>query len=350
LAFNKNLYTWEQLTLLGLYGLNHSCWKKCLVVVFIAFILLGTNSAVADDGKVAIFFPKAQEPYKSIYQEIIAGSRNAANEHDGKVDVEQFILDKNSSSVKIIQELEQKKIKKVIVLGRAGWKLAKKLSKLESELSIDKTNQLKTKKFNVVSGALPITPNGISGISLITDPLYLFKYLGQVAPQVKNIHVAYSKKSAWLIKLATEAAKEQGLKLNSKEVKDTKEAIRFYQSLFDSGASQRDALWLPLDKISSHDKITLPLILEKAWAKEIVVFSSKPSHAKRGALFSTYPDNFSLGKHLFAMVHDLDKQPNEKQFATLKSTLLAVNLRTAAHLGLKYSAKQQQQFKLTFPE
>jgi len=332
-----------------LYGLNHSSWKKCLVVVFIAFILFGKN-AIADGGKVAIFFPKAQEPYKSIYQEIIDGSRNAAKAHEGKVEIEQFVLDKNSSSIKIAQELEQKKIKKVIVLGRAGWKLAKKLSKLESDLPSDKTNKLKTKKFNVVSGALPITPNGISGISLITDPQYLFKYLGQVAPEVKNIHVAYSYKSEWLIKLAAKAAKEQGLTLNSKKIKNTKEAINFYQALFKSGASKQDALWLPLDKISSHDKITLPLILEKAWAKEIVVFSSKPSHAKRGALFSTYPDNFSLGKHLFTMVHHLDKQPNEKQFATLRSTLLAVNLRTAAHLGLKYSAKQQQQFKLTFPE
>ena len=81
-----------------------------------------------------------------------------------------------------------------------------------------------------------------------------------------------------------------------------------------------------------------------------MVFSSKPSHAKRGALFSTYPDNFALGKHLFTMVQELEKQPEQKNFAALKSTLLAVNLRTAAHLGLKYSYEQQQQFKLTFPQ
>jgi putative ABC transport system substrate-binding protein len=81
-----------------------------------------------------------------------------------------------------------------------------------------------------------------------------------------------------------------------------------------------------------------------------VVFSSKPSHAKRGVLFSTYPDNFALGKHLFTMVHELEQQPEQKNFAALKSTLLAVNLRTAAHLGLKYSSEQQQSFKLTFPE
>jgi putative ABC transport system substrate-binding protein len=207
-----------------------------------------------------------------------------------------------------------------------------------------------TKKFQVVSGALPISPNGLSGISLITDPSYLFNYLEQVAPNVKNIHVAYSKKSAWLIELAKSAALEKGLTLNLQKVSDTAQAIKFYQQIFSSGVSNKDAIWLPFDRISSHDKITLPLILEKAWAKEVVVFSSKPSHAKRGVLFSTYPDNFALGKHLFTMVHELEQQPEQKNFAALKSTLLAVNLRTAAHLGLKYSSEQQQSFKLTFPE
>ena len=90
--------------------------------------------------------------------------------------------------------------------------------------------------------------------------------------------------------------------------------------------------------------------MEKAWAREIVVFSSKPSHAKRGALFSTYPDNFVLGQHLFKMVNELALLPEDKKFAPLSSMQLAVNLRTAAHLGLKYSAEQQQKFKLTFPQ
>ncbi len=185
---------------------------------------------------------------------------------------------------------------------------------------------------------------------MITDPAYLFGYLKQVAPKVKQIHVAYSNKSAWLIALAKSAAKEKGLSLHLKQVTSTAQAVAFYQKIFASGVSNEDAIWLPFDRISSHDKITLPLILEKAWAKEIVVFSSKPSHAKRGALFSTYPDNFALGAHLFKMVQELEQQPEQKNFAALKSTLLAVNLRTTAQLGLKYSAEQQQLFKLTFPQ
>ena len=321
--------------------------KFFLLLLIIASLLLGGNSYAENTpndytNKIAIFYPQAKEPYNTIYKNIIAGSIEAADKNNQAISIEKFIIKKNFNVENIAQNLEQKHINKVIVLGRSGWKLAKQLSKLTLD------NQ--TKKFQVVSGALPISPNGVSGISLITDPTYLFTYLKQVAPNVKQVHIAYSAKSAWLIDLAKVAALEKDLKLNLKLVTSTAQAIAFYQQIFDSAVSNKDAIWLPLDRISSHDKITLPLILEKAWAKEVVVFSSKPSHAKRGALFSTYPDNFALGQHLFTMVQELEQQPKQKNFSALKSTLLAVNLRTAAHLGLKYSSEQQQQFKLTFPQ
>lgn len=319
------------------------------LVIFIVSLLLGGYACAAKNetkttpkNKIAIFYPKAKEPYNSIYQNIIAGSIESANQDKQKVIIEKFIITKNFDSKIIALDLKSKNIYKIIVLGRSGWKLAKALAKIENDNA--------QKAFHVVSGALPITPNGVSGISLITDPNYLFDYLSQVAPNVTKVHVAYSKKSTWLINLAKEAASTKNLSLNLKLVTNTAEAIAFYQHIFNSGVSNKDAIWLPLDRISSHDKITLPLILEKAWVKEVVVFSSKPSHAKRGALFSTYPDNFSLGKHLFTMLQDLEHQPLQKNFSTLKSTRLAVNLRTAAHLGLKYSSEQQQQFKLTFPQ
>jgi len=328
--------------------LNCLLVNKIFFLVFIITSLFLGGYAYAENtdtnnkfNKIAIFYPQAKEPYNSIYKSIIAGIIEEADKNNQVINIKKFIIKKNFNAEKISNTLEQKHINKVIVLGRSGWKLAKQLSKFTFD------NQIK--KFQVVSGALPITPNGVSGISLITDPAYLFDYLKQVAPEVKKIHVAYSKKSAWLIELAKTAAHTKGLSLNLKKVNNTAQAITFYQNLFASNISNKDAIWLPFDRISSHDKITLPLILEKAWAKGVVVFSSKPSHAKRGALFSTYPDNFVLGKHLFTMVFELAQQPEQKNFAALKSMLLAVNLRTAAHLGFKYTSEQQQTFKLTFP-
>lgn len=281
----------------------------------------------ADD--IAVLYPNAKEPYRSIYREILSGIKQ-----QNDISITEVVLEKGFNAAGIISELKNQNISKVIALGRSGYKLAKKMPK----------------DISVVSGAIPFSPNGVSGISLISEPDNLFAFLGQVAPQVKTIHVAYSKRSLWIIELAKLAAEQRGLKLNLKPVDSTGDAIAFYNQLFESNVSKEDAIWLPVDRVSSHDKVTLPLILEKAWAREVVVFSSKPSHAKRGALFSTYPDNIELGKNLLLMLQELSQDPQSKKFSALKNLQLAVNLRTAAHLGLKYSPEQQQNFKLTFPE
>lgn len=311
-----------------------NAYISSLWLALILSVLSGLAHAAPPE-KIALFYPQAKEPYQSIYQDIITGSKTYIKDLDSSnIQLIAIELRKGFDSAEITRSLKEQNINKVIVLGRRGYKLAKQLPK----------------SLSVVSGALPISPNGVSGISLITDPGHLFEYLTQVAPSVKTIHFAYSKRSLWIVKLAKEAAKAHRLTLELQEVESTREAIQFYQHIFDSKVSKEDAIWLPLDRISSHDKITLPLILEKAWAKEVVVFSSKPSHAKRGALFSTYPDNFDLGHQLVTMVLNLNSAPEHKQFEALSSLRLAVNLRTAAHLGLKYSSEQQQSFKLTFPE
>ena len=299
------------------------------LIISCLFLLIGSPTLAFSKEKIALFYPEAKNPYRTIYEEIISGS-----EADSQVEIEKILLKKGFDADQIADELRAKQITKVIVLGRQGFKLAKQLPK----------------EFHVVSGALPIRPNGISGVSLRSDPQSLFAYLEQVAPTVKRVHVAYSERSSWIITIAKEAALSLSIDLIHKKVANTAEAIAFYNEIFEQAQPKEDAIWLPLDKVSSHDKVTLPLILEKAWSKEVVVFSSKPSHAKRGALFSTYPDNVGLGKHLLKMVNELAAKPEEKQFAALQSLQLAVNLRTAAHLGLKYSNEQQQKFKVTFPE
>ncbi|TQV77054.1 hypothetical protein FLL45_03625 [Aliikangiella marina] len=297
--------------------------------LFCAILLMGSSSFAQASSKIAVFYPQSKEPYHSIYREIIDGVRS-----DSEHEIIEQILDKKFDINEIVAELKQEEINQVIALGRIGYQLAKQLP---SDIS-------------AVSGALPFSPNGVSGISLISEPANLFDYLRLVAPEVKTIHVAYSARSAWIIDLAQIAANERNLNFNAKMVANTADAIAFYTNLFDSNISKNDAIWLPVDRVSSHDKVTLPIILEKAWSNEVVVFSSKPSHAKRGALFSTYPNNFKLGQRLAGMVNELANTPKSQKFSALKDLQLAVNLRTAAHLGLKYSSEQQQSFKLVFPE
>lgn len=73
-----------------------------------------------------------------------------------------------------------------------------------------------------------------------------------------------------------------------------------------------DALWLPLDPVTVNEQVILPRLLERSWEQNQVLFSSKPSHAKRGALFSMFPNHFELGKQLAIMVARIYKAQNSE--------------------------------------
>ena len=87
---------------------------------------------------------------------------------------------------------------------------------------------------------------------------------------------------------------------------------------------------------SLNDPSILMLVLEAAWKKKIIVFSSNPSHVKRGALFSLYPDNRKMGGTLaeIAQQHELKLISPSAGLAPLKSVHLIVNKRTSKHLGI----------------
>jgi putative ABC transport system substrate-binding protein len=165
---------------------------------------------------------------------------------------------------------------------------------------------------------------------------------------VERVHVVYSESSAWLINAAETAARSRGLQLAAYPAADLREAVHHYRSLLQNNANRSQAIWLPLDNITANEEIVLPMLLQAAWDKGLVLFSSKPSHAQRGALFSMFPDHLAMGRTLAEMA----SQPSRSMAAgivPLAQLQLAVNLRTAAHLGLRFAPRQQETFDLVFP-
>jgi putative ABC transport system substrate-binding protein len=91
------------------------------------------------------------------------------------------------------------------------------------------------------------------------------------------------------------------------------------------------------------------LVLEGAWNRSLAVFSSSVAHVRRGALFSLYPNNLALGRQLAASALNYPINGGSGAgMATLKEALLAVNVRTASHLGVSVSAVQSG-IDLVFP-
>ena len=114
---------------------------------------------------------------------------------------------------------------------------------------------------------------------------------------------------------------------------------------------QDTALWLLQDSKVVDSKVVLPFILEKAWQKHIVVFSSALSHVKKGVLFSMYPNNEAHGEQLASLLLQ-ESRGSSNQRNTLSPTnglQDAINSRTAEHLGLNLSRSKLREFDVVFP-
>lgn len=275
---------------------------------------------------ITVVYPEVKAPYDKIFQQITRGIAEEAKE-----DILELKLGDKFDPGDAVEKITTDK---VIALGKRGLQVAKKIYKEKP----------------VVVGALPIRPNGISGVSLTADPEELFDYLHELAPEVTKVTVLYTPASAWVIDDARQKAKARGLSLNSIKVENIREAVKAYDRLFAREDLNKTAIWLPLDPITANDKIIVPVILEKAWSNKIVVFSSKPNHAKRGALFSAIPNNELLGRQLVRLIEKISEKPLPPIVNPLKTVKLAVNLRTAAHLGYEYGSGKRSGFALTFPK
>jgi putative ABC transport system substrate-binding protein len=97
-----------------------------------------------------------------------------------------------------------------------------------------------------------------------------------------------------------------------------------------------------------EENAVLPLVLQESWAHSLAVFSSSFGHVKRGTLFSMYPDNTELGRSLAVSALDMLAGGGDTGMTPLREAQIAINLRTAKHLGV--DADRIQGVDLTFPE
>jgi putative ABC transport system substrate-binding protein len=172
-------------------------------------------------------------------------------------------------------------------------------------------------------------------------------------PAVRRVFVVYDpRQNAWLVRLAREAARGYGIELVAQEATDLKAAMLLYQENLANADPRRDALWLPQDSVTVDELSVLPFVLQEAWNRSLLVFSSNVTHVKRGVLFSLYPNNVELGRSLAetALGRGAAGGQAARPIVPLKEVMVAVNVRTATHLGLTIGARQQQGFDMVFPE
>lgn len=304
------------------------CSNRLLGRTLVLLFFLFSTTIYADTIKVAVLIPEIKGSFSTIFENMMSG----IEEIDDIQAISKRISIKTTPQ-EIDDWLVENQIQTIVALGRGSYQLA---NKLESSLP-------------VTVGALVVSPNGHSGISLAGDPDKFLHHLQDLAPEVKRVFIVYSKKNTgWLIEHAEKAAQARGIELIAFEANNIKEGVKYYDEILHQTNSDTDAIWIPLDRIVP-DKTILPKILKEAWNRNLVIFSNNPLHTKKGTLFSLFPDHKLMGKSLAQLAIDQLKTQSGPKVLPAKNLKLAVNSRTASHLGLHYSKSKKREFDLVFP-
>lgn len=307
-------------------------WQRACLALLIFF--LGTTIAQGKE-TVAVFQPDLRAPYDQVFSSIIDGIKDHA---DFKISIRKIGDDYNQS--KLSAWLDKRNIKAIVAFGSRGLEAAKETANGRP----------------VLAAASLLSPDilelgNMGGISLAADPEAIIAELKRLYPSVKRVYVVYSPKhNNWLMQYAAKIAKDYGVELNAVQATDLRQAAIQYKSVLNELESGSDALWLPLDPITVENRTILPLILRVAWDRNLTLISSNAPHAKRGALFSTFPKNMAMGQSIGATINKW-LAGGEPLFEVLPLTDLgfAVNIRTAKHLGIKLDKEDLERYELKFP-
>lgn len=286
------------------------------------------------DAGIAVIYPDVGEPYRSVFMQIIDGIEQRA-----RGAVSNFAIGSNVNLDELNESLRRQDARVVIALGRQGMKVA---SALDRRLDV------------VVGGVLTGGDDNLrfqQVNSLSPDPALLFSRLKAMMPGAKRVLTVYDpRQNEWLMQLARAAAAELGLELVAYQVQDLRGAMLAYQKIFSGVDNARDVLWLPQDVTAVEESTVMPYVLQEAWNANLAVFSSSVSHVKRGVLFSLYPDNVELGRHLAGDALGLLSSggKDSSRLVPLREVLMAVNLRTAKHIGLR--TERIRSIDMAFPE
>lgn len=305
--------------------------RRTLLSVLLWWLVLA-RLAAAGPAAIAVVYPNLPEPYHGVFADIVSGIQSGAT-----LEVKEYLVSSDGHAAALPEWLAKGNYGALIVLGQRTLETVQALGL----------------KIPIIAGAVKIAPEQnptVTAISLMAAPDRVFDLVRTYTPQTKKVHVVYNPvRQGWLIALAKQAAAERGLTLVGHEAPDLRSTAQRYSELFDS-PGPGNALWLPSEDNAGQEAL-LAEVLEQLWRRGWPGFSSNPGLVKRGMLFALYPDNHAMGVSLakLAAQRIADAKATPAVFP-VTDLLTAVNLRTADHLNIQFSAGQRQGFELVFPE
>lgn len=329
-TFAARIRRWSQMLVLGLGGV--------LSLGAVRDLPAAPAGQDAQPPRIAVVYPDIGEPYSSIFVSITQGIQAELAEPPTVIRV-------GTRSVDALRaDLAKGRIDVCITLGRTA------LDAVEAtglDLAVVRGAVLDPAVRVGAAGESGLPP---AGISLVPDPALLLGQLRRLAPRVSRVTVVYSDPQGQpLIDRAVEVGQRLGLTVAAHKAEDLQSAAAIYKSVV-ATLGPRDALWIPQDPLAVDDRVILPMLLNAAWERDFVLFSSNADHAKRGVLYSVYPNNFDMGRRLARIARQRAAALHAAGLLPLEDLLMAVNLRTAEHLQLDLAPDLIRSFDLVFPQ
>ncbi len=292
-----------------------------------------SSTAMAAQPRITVIYPEAKGGYAALFEQIIGGIEAATH---GAIIPQAVSAEPDIPALR--QMTTQQPNDVIIALGKRGLATAKALQ-LETPI--------------VAGGLLSLGEEDrrrFPAISLLPRPALLFERLKALAPETRRVHLLYNpSRHDWLLPLAKAAAKRRGLSLDARPATDLRSAARLYRQVLREMRPGSDALWLLQDSTLTGDAAVLSYLLQEAWQRDLLLFSSSPAHVRRGALFALYADKRGLGEELGRLALEVIRGRGKPGLRPTSAVRVAVNLRTASHLGLRIPYQLQRQFDLVYP-
>jgi putative ABC transport system substrate-binding protein len=300
--------------------------RRELLFVLGALASRATRSARAS--RVLVLYPELPEPERRLFR-VIVENFSSATSAAGLIPIERA-LPGTERPAAVERLISDERPAAIVALGSAAISLAE-----QAHPSIP-----------IIAGAAEIqvpTP-GLGGISLIANPHQVFATLTEIAPNIKSIAVVLQiERFGWLRPHMEQAARDQAMQLSVYPAQTIAEAASQYLTILRQSNPKEDSLWL-LNQRDFLTPDTLPRLIEEAWARDIVVFSSVLEHVNQGALFAHYLSPATLGRRLSRLTVTAGERPSPITLDDAPAR--AINLRTARHLTGVVNLRKTTDFDL----
>lgn len=298
--------------------------RSIITILLLCFPISQTLSA-----SLLVVYPEAPEPYREAFEQMASGIARTT----GAL-LQQKAITATTSREEFGSWLIEGRDKTVVLLGQKALSFYEKSEQNRRDVFLSGVNAL--------PGQIPLP-----GISLSVDPAIYLQTLHELLPDVRHVVMYYNiREEPWLVPVR-KAAADARIDIEAIGVADAFDLIRRLGTTFETLDPKTTALWFGNNTIALNGELIYPYVLEQAWDRRIAVFSDTIAHVKLGFLFALYPDYAMIGAELGAMIRQ-GATPATLQFS--RAGQLALNARTARHLGIVPSDALIRRAKPLFPE